>query len=121
MWAHYADKHKGAVIEIDAREAGLTGTDLLIPVQFGSVVYMKRPNPDVALARGFDALRSQAVSSGENRFEIGNYEGLQRLFLTKPMPWSYEEEVRAVSSQFLYSWDDQDECIGGRSETHHKT
>ncbi|WP_244478026.1 DUF2971 domain-containing protein [Methylobacterium sp. Leaf86] len=114
MWAHYADKHKGAVIEIDAREAGLTSTELLIPVQFGSVIYMKRQNPEESLARGFDALRSQAVTGGENRFEIRNYEGLQRLFLTKPMPWSYEEEVRAVCSQFLYRWDDQDESFEGQ-------
>jgi hypothetical protein len=114
MWAQYADKHKGAVIEIDAGEAGLTSTELLIPVQFGSVIYMKRPNPEASLARGFNALRSQAVVGGENRFEIENYEGLQRLFLTKPMPWSYEEEVRAVCSQFLYGWNGQDESIDGQ-------
>lgn len=113
MWAHYADKHAGAVIEIDARKAGLMSTELLIPVQFGSVIYMKRPNPDASLARGIEALRNRTVNAGENRFEIGNYEGLQRLFLTKPIPWFYEEEVRAVCQRFLYAWDKNGESLTG--------
>lgn len=37
MWAHYANKHTGAVIEMDAEQAGLMSKELLIPVQFGSV------------------------------------------------------------------------------------
>jgi hypothetical protein len=106
MWAHYADKHAGAVIEIDASVAGLMSTELLIPVQFGSVIYMKRPNPDLSPARGFQSLGSQTARAGENRFEIDNYERLQRLFLTKSIPWSYEEEVRAVCPPFEYGWDD---------------
>lgn len=101
MWAHYANKHTGAVIELDADKAGLMSKYLLIPVQFGSVIYMKRPNPDPDIARGLTALRSRVIERGEGRFEIDNYEGLQKLFLTKALAWAYEEEIRAVTEAFL--------------------
>jgi hypothetical protein len=91
MWSHYADSHKGAVIEIDAEKAGLMSSSLLIPVQFGSVIYMKRPNRKQPKSYPF------IPESGEGRFDIGNFELLQRLFLSKPIAWAYEEEVRAVT------------------------
>jgi hypothetical protein len=113
MWAHYADKHKGAVIEFDVEIAGLTSRTFLIPIQFGSVIYMKRPNPDRRLSREFVALRDQMVRSGEDRFEIDNYEGLQRLFLTKGLAWAYEEEVRVVCEPFRYGWAENGESFLG--------
>lgn len=113
MWAHYADKHKGGVIEFDAEIAGLTSRSFLIPVQFGSVIYMKRPNPDRRPPRGFIALRDQMVRAGEDRFEIENYEGLQRLFLTKGLAWAYEEEVRVVCEPFRYPWGETGESFLG--------
>jgi hypothetical protein len=113
MWAHYAEKHKGAVLEIDAEVAGLTSKSFLIPVQFGSVIYMKRPNPDSRAARSLAAMRAQIVKSDEARFEIENYEGLQRLFLTKGLSWAYEEEVRAVCEPLQFGWDDNDESLTG--------
>lgn len=111
MWAHYSDKHRGAVIEIDAEEAGLTSKQFLIPAQFGSVIYMKRPNPDPAPARGLSAMRARQITSGEDRFQIDNYAGLQRLFLTKGLAWAYEEEVRVVCESFRYHWGDNNESI----------
>jgi hypothetical protein len=113
MWAHYADKHRGAVLEIDAEVAGFTSKRFLIPVQFGSVIYMKRPNPDQRPRRGLAAMLARVVKSGEGRFEIENYEGLQRLFLTKGLPWAYEEEVRVACEAFRYSWGDNDESLTG--------
>lgn len=113
MWAHYADKHRGAVIEIDPEEAGLTSKHFLIPAQFGSVIYMKRPNPEPGPARGLSALRARQITSGEDRFQIDNYAGLQRLFLTKGLSWAYEEEVRVVCGAFRYGWDTNNESIDG--------
>ena len=113
MWAHYANKHTGAVIEIDAEKAGLMSKYLLIPVQFGSVVYMKRPVPDPGIARGLSAMRQGVIKSGENRFDIENYAGLQRLFLTKALSWAYEEEARVVCDSFRYGWDEKNESMGG--------
>lgn len=113
MWAHYANKHTGAVIEIDADRAGLMSRGLLIPVQFGSVIYMKRPNPDPAPAHGRSAIREGIIQRGDDRFDIENYAGLQRLFLTKPLAWAYEEEVRAVCEAFQYGWDDDGLSLGG--------
>lgn len=90
MWAHYADGHRGAVLEIDADIAELTSPNLLIPVQFGSVIYLKRPNTSQ-----YGRFRIPTFAkTGEFRME--DYERLQRLFLSKPLSWAYEEEVRAV-------------------------
>jgi hypothetical protein len=97
MWSHYADSHRGAVIEINADLARLTSRGLLIPIQFGSVVYTKRPNRETYE----NSRRIAEIDDG--RFDIENYELLQRLFLSKPMSWAYEEEIRAVAdiqSQF---------------------
>lgn len=113
MWAHYADKHQGAVIEIDADEAGLTDKSFLIPAQFGSVIYMKRPVPDGPSVKGLSAMLSKAVTSGDGRFDIDNYAGLQRLFLMKGLSWGYEEEVRVVSQAFNYTWLENGEDMGG--------
>ena len=90
MWAHYADGHRGAVIEIDAEVAELTHRSLLVPVQFGSVIYMRRPN----FSR-YDRHRRPRLRRDE-AFDMEDYERLQRLFLSKPLSWAYEEEVRAV-------------------------
>ena len=47
MWAHYGDKHRGAVIEIDAGAAGFLETDTnAVPAHFGSVIYLNQPNMD---------------------------------------------------------------------------
>jgi len=113
MWAHYADKHHGAVIEIDAETAGLTNKEFLIPIQFGSVIYMKRPSPDLRSTPKPGALGTRTVKRGDNRFEIENYAGLQRLFLTKGLSWAYEEEVRVVADDFVYAWDHNNEYPGG--------
>lgn len=90
MWAHYADGHRGAVIEFDADVAGLTSETLLIPVQFGSMVYMKKPNYS-----RYGRIRVPRFRNGEED-NLEDYERLQRLFLNKPISWAYEEEVRSV-------------------------
>jgi hypothetical protein len=113
MWAHYADKHKGAVIEIDAEHAGLMSTDLVIPVQFGSVIYLKKPNRFYRKNYRASAIDTVRISSGENRFEIDNYEQLQRLFLSKPLSWAYEEEVRAIWEPNATFWNDNGETWDG--------
>ncbi|MEH2702897.1 MULTISPECIES: DUF2971 domain-containing protein [Rhizobium] len=106
MWSHYADSHRGAVIEIDADVAKLTSRGLLIPVQFGSVIYMKRPNRDTY------ENRKRIAEIGDQRFDIENYELLQRLFLSKPISWAYEEEVRAVADIHGQVWNDRITCDG---------
>ena len=113
MWAHYANKHTGAVIEVDTDRAGLMSKGFLIPVQFGSVIYMSRPNPDPGPAHGLSAIRASIIRGGEDRFNIENYEGLQRLFLTKSLSWAYEEEVRVVSGRFPFAWNANNETLGG--------
>jgi hypothetical protein len=93
MWAHYADKHRGMVIGIDSVAAGLTDeAHNLIPAQYGSVIYVSRRSNQPFIGKpttGFEV-------GGTHYFPHDHYEKLQRLFLHKPLCWSYEEEVRVV-------------------------
>lgn len=80
MWSHYADYHKGFVIE------------LRIPV----MGYM----PDIMLST--DRLLPFPVIYQENRpkIDIGNYTKeslLNEILLTKSTNWAYEEEERVIA------------------------
>ena len=93
MWAHYANGHQGAVLEIRIDVAGFTDeTSNMIPAQFGSVVY-SRSRP-----RGpYSSVFKEPISVGAtHHFVLSHYEKWQRLFLTKPLDWAYEEEVRVA-------------------------
>lgn len=105
MWAHYADSHRGAVVGIDAGKAGfLDEATNVIPAHFGSVIYSRHRNVDP-----FHSTPGEPVSVGNtHKFVVSHYEKWQRLFLTKPLDWAYEEEVRVVK------------CINGLNVTHSK-
>lgn len=94
MWAHYGDSHRGAAIELDVAAAGLADHETnLIPAHFGSVIYVRRFNDGPYLSPEFKV----GVVVGEtHHFVLEHYEKWQRLFLTKPIDWAYEEEVRVV-------------------------
>lgn len=93
MWAHYADEHRGAVVEIDTHIARLTDEDTnFIPAQFGSVIYSRRRLENQYLSN----FKTGVSVGGEHRFRIDHYEKWQRIFLTKSLDWSYEEEVRVI-------------------------
>lgn len=101
MWAHYAQSHEGLVLGIDMVRAGLTDPERnLIPAQFGSVVYVSHRSQQPFLSTPETTL----VIGDTHYFPQDHYEKLQRLFLNKPLCWSYEEEVRVVK------------CLGGISE-----
>ena len=93
MWAHYAHGHHGAVLEINVEVAGFTDVKRnMIPAQFGGVIYSRSRSTGQYLS-----VFTEGISVGEtHHFVISHYEKLQRLFLTKPLEWSYEEEVRVV-------------------------
>ncbi|AZS22320.1 DUF2971 domain-containing protein [Caulobacter sp. FWC26] len=93
MWAHYAEQHRGLVIGIDVVAAGLTGeAHNLIPAQYGNVIYVSR-----RLNQPFIGKPTTGIEvGGTHHFPQDHYEELQRLFLHKPLCWSYEEEVRVV-------------------------
>lgn len=106
MWAHYADSHKGVVLGFDVEEAGFLKTETnLIPAHFGSVVYSRRRVLDDYTTKEANPL----VVGGTFKFDISNYEKFQRLFLTKPLDWAYEEEVRVVK------------CVSGMTLGHSET
>lgn len=95
MWAHYADKHQGMVIGIDVEAAGFTDEKSnLIPAQHGSVVYVSR-----RVSSPFASRAATSIAVGAtHHFPKDHYEKLQRIFLHKPLAWSYEEEVRVIKS-----------------------
>ena len=93
MWAHYADSHRGAVLEIDAEVAGFVDERKnMIPAQFGSVIYA-RSRPTGPYLSTFN---EGVIVGATHRFVLNHYEKWQRLFLTKPLEWAYEEEVRVA-------------------------
>jgi hypothetical protein len=93
MWAHYADKHRGMVIGIDVVAAGLTDeAHSLVPAQYGSVLYVSRRRTEPFIGTPTTTLEVGST----HHFPHDHYETLQRLFLHKPLCWSYEEEVRVV-------------------------
>lgn len=95
MWAHYADKHRGAVVEIDMGTAGFLKTEAnAIPAHFGSVIYLN--NPNMSQYAGAPTSGPGVVVGELYDFRVDYYQQLQRLFLSKPLCWAYEEEVRVV-------------------------
>jgi hypothetical protein len=95
MWAHYGDKHRGAVVEIDVEIAGLMDVQAnAIPAHFGSVIYLDQPNMSqyAPVSPGTPGVRVGELFS----FRLDYYQQLQRIFLSKPLCWAYEEEVRVV-------------------------
>ena len=95
MWAHYADSHQGLVIGIDAAVAGFTDENRnLIPVQYGSVIYVSRRQTAPFITKP----RKGIAVGATHHFPADHYDKLQRVFLHKPLYWSYEEEVRVVKS-----------------------
>jgi hypothetical protein len=93
MWAHYADMHRGLVIGINVAAAGFTDEKTnLIPAQFGSVIYVSRRSSEPFI----DKPQSGIAVGSTYHFPRDHYEKLQRLFLHKPLYWSYEEEVRVL-------------------------
>lgn len=95
MWAHYADKHQGMVVGIDVEIAGFTDESKnLIPAQYGSVIYVSRRELGPFATRP----RTPIVVGATHFFPADHYEKLQRVFLHKPLTWSYEEEVRVIKS-----------------------
>ena len=78
MWAHYADKHEGAVIGIDFNN-----------------VYSNTNGPS--------NLVMDPVSYSKDRPKINiwsevRFEELRKAFLTKSIDWKYEKEVRTILS-----------------------
>lgn len=95
MWAHYADQHRGVVLAIDAQTAGLLDVERnLVPAHFGNVVYA-RHRPSGPYHSKFGVPVTVGVT---HQFVLEHYEKWQRLFLTKPIEWAYEEEVRVVKT-----------------------
>ncbi len=111
MWAHYADKHRGAVIEIDVGTAGLLDTTTnAIPAHFGSVIYLN--NPNMSQYAGAPSSVPGVVVGELFEFRVDYYQQLQRLFLSKPFCWAYEEEVRVVKCLRDVDEDDPENASG---------
>ncbi|MPY25008.1 DUF2971 domain-containing protein [Shewanella sp. YLB-07] len=93
MWAHYSVEHTGMVIGFDSNIEAFTCEDTnLVPIQYGSVIYTGKKPDSRFLSKPTETMEV----GGTFHFPYGQLERLQRMFLFKPMCWSYEEEVRIV-------------------------
>ena len=93
MWAHYGVEHTGMVIGVDSSINEFTCEQTnLVPVQYGSVIYTNIKPDTPFLNKPTETLQV----GGTFHFPRGQLERLQRMFLFKPMCWSYEEEVRVA-------------------------
>lgn len=93
MWAHYSAGHTGAVLAFDAAKSGfLSEQENMIPAHFGSVVYLQERNIDQYISHSNEGY----VIGQTYNFRLDHFEKLQRLFLSNPIYWAYEEEVRVV-------------------------
>jgi hypothetical protein len=83
----------GGHVTIDAGAAGfLDAASNMIPAHYGSVVYVRQCN-----SGPYHSAFSEPVTVGTTfHFVLSHYEKWQCLFLSKPMDWAYEEEVRVV-------------------------
>lgn len=95
MWAHYGDKHKGLVVGIDTKLAGIEDVEnCVLPTTFGSVIYTaSKPQHQYYGSEDFHFNRDNS-----NKFDPNYLEAMQRVFLHKSSEWAYEEEVRAIKT-----------------------
>lgn len=93
MWSHYADSHKGMVVGIDIKKAGLENIDkYIIPAQRGEMIYLN----SAPQKNNFFTQRT-LMEIGTSEFNWQNQEQLlKQAFLYKGLHWAYEEEVRIV-------------------------
>jgi len=93
MWSHYSEGHKGFVIGFKVTHDFFSSKDVnLVPVQFGNVIYTSTKPIHSFIDKSDHVIK---VGS-EISYLPERLESLQRIFLYKPLCWSYEEEVRIV-------------------------
>lgn len=95
MWAHYGQEHSGIVIVIGIDVNGdnfSNEKNNFVPVHMGSVIYSNtNPNTDF-----MSETANSFFHEKTEHFPKDDFGELQRVFLHKPICWSYEEEVRVV-------------------------
>lgn len=95
MWSHYADEHRGVVIEFDSSSSWLInaedGCDRFSPSPLDHTVEM----PQLVKYQN-DRYRFTLDDVVPNRYEISGKRLIDTLFFTKGLAWSYEEECRSV-------------------------
>lgn len=91
LWAHYADKHRGACLHFSSGSFSGKG------VRRGSVEYLhQRPSLFKSLMARIDLPKKDDLH-GEERVRL-RQELYKSLFFAKPLDWSYEEEFRILYS-----------------------
>ncbi|WP_425409311.1 DUF2971 domain-containing protein [Hyphococcus sp.] len=88
MWAHYAENHKGFVIELFENEL----TSYLHEARIDNVKYSDRPLTD------FADLIARVVHIGKPRYTyLLTNAVLEAAYFTKTVCWSYEQERRLIA------------------------
>lgn len=94
MWSHYADSHKGMVIGIDTKKAGLESfQNYTIPAQRGEMIYVNTVPKHI---NSIDAEQLMQIGNPDDISWKKHERLLKHAFLYKQLHWAYEEEVRIV-------------------------
>ncbi|HHF3026692.1 TPA: DUF2971 domain-containing protein [Vibrio diabolicus] len=79
MWSHYADNHKGFVVEFEVDSADAKyGAKAVVRTLIGYPVEYSENMPVITAAKG-------------------DFESLKKMFLTKSIDWEYESEYRVLT------------------------
>lgn len=92
MWAHYADNHKGCLIEFDSDFLPALGSsqDVIVDVDSGAVTYSSVPLDAGIIAK-------LLIDEQGSELVIEQKTVLPHL-LYKSLEWAYEEEIRLVNN-----------------------
>lgn len=95
MWSHYGDNHRGVVIGIDTKKAGLNCVEsCVIPANFGEMIYTSTFPRNELPASDIDSLMT--IGTKHSSFQTHDFDLFKNAFLYKELVWNYEEEVRVV-------------------------
>jgi len=104
MWAHYAMSHTGFVVGYDVDIPLLLSEDHnLITVDKGEVIYASTKPAQLSTSAFSELvhvvnLKAQSIPVPDGEYSEQARRLARELFLTKSLPWCYEEEVRVVKS-----------------------
>lgn len=106
MWAHYADNHKGCVIEFDPQKlpSRTTFGDVLFDIENGTVIYSS--------IKGENFIKPKLISSQIGLTLTHGQDRDLSCLINKSIDWSYEEEVRIIRDLSMENHDESLEIEG---------
>ncbi len=98
MWAHYAENHKGCVIELNSKELPTRAKfdDVLFDIDNGTVVYSSVKNENFIIPKLVSSQIGLTLTHGNLDLTC---------LVEKSIHWAYEEEVRIIRDLSFRKYD----------------